>query len=86
MAEPPAANPNQGIGHPGQLGLRYSLPAERRPDPGQVVVAVAHGMILKHELAGKRSVAIERHWRGAIQFLIAQRANCRGRGRTVGCQ
>jgi len=37
-----------------------------------MAVTVAHGMILKHELAAERSIAIERHWRGAIQVLVAK--------------
>src|SRR5260221_12285631 len=62
------------------------LTAERRSDPSKVMIAVAHGMILKHELAGERSIAIKRHWRGAIQFLIAKSTYLRGRRGTVGRQ
>jgi len=50
---------------------RHALTAERRPDTGKAMVTVTHGMILKHELTGKRSIAIERDWRRAIQLSIA---------------
>ena len=42
--------------------------AERRPEPGEVVVAVAHRMILEHEPAGERRIAVERDGRGAVQL------------------
>ncbi len=60
---PDAKNPTQ---------VSVTLSGERCPDPGEVVVTVAHRMILEHELAGERSIAIQRHWRGAIQLLIAK--------------
>ena len=47
---------------------------------------MAHRMILKYELAGERSIAIERHGRGAIQIFIAKSTYCRGRRSTVVCQ
>ncbi len=51
-----------------------------------MMVTVAYGMVLQHELAGERCIAVERYWRGAIQLLIAESTDCRGRGCTVGCQ
>src|SRR6266849_10824367 len=62
------------------------LTGNRRPDPSEVVVTVAHRMILQHKLAGERSITIERHGRGAIQLFIAKSTYCRCRHRTVGCQ
>ena len=62
------------------------LSGKRCLDPSKVVVTVAHRMILKDELASERSIAIERHGRGAIQFFIGESTDCRGRRRTVVCQ
>ena len=43
-------------------------------------------MILQHELAGERSIAVQRHGRGAVQFFIGESTDGRGRRGTVSCQ
>jgi hypothetical protein len=45
-----------------------------------------HRVILQHELAGERRVAIERHRRGAIQLFIAESADRGSRRSAVGFQ
>ena len=67
-------------------GWRDVLTGERCSDPSEVVVTVAHGMILKDELAGERSIAIERYGSGAIQLFIAELTYCRCGRSTVLCQ
>ena len=90
-----AATRRDGIRGTAGLGLRFArgdglrrlgLTAYGGPDAGEMVVAVAHGVIFQHELAGEGCVAVERNGGGAIQILIAEGANgCCGRS-TVGCQ
>ena len=63
-----------------------TLTSKRSANSIQMVITVAHRMILQHELAGQRSVAVQRHGRGAIQFFIAKSTNGRSRCRTVGGQ
>ena len=46
-------------------------------DPGEVVVAVAYSMILKHELTGERSIPVQRHRSRAVEFSLAKSADCR---------
>jgi hypothetical protein len=43
-------------------------------------------MILKHELAGERSIAVQRHGRRAVQFFMGKSTDCRGRGGAVSRQ
>ena len=59
---------------------RVDLSPQRRANLREVMIAVAHRVILEHELARDRRVAVERDRRGAIELLVAQRAD-RGRGR-----
>src|SRR5512143_2669580 len=53
---------------------RRLLP-ERLANAVQVMIAVSHCVILEHELAGQRSVGVERDKRCAIQLLVAEAAN-----------
>ena len=55
--------------------LHDQLPAKRRFDLRQVMIAVPQRVILDEKLARERSVTIERNGRRAIQFLIAQSSN-----------
>src|SRR5262249_13749459 len=59
---------------------------KRRFDPSEVVVTVAHRVILQQKLASERSVAVERHRRGAVEFFVGKGTDCRGRRRTVAFQ
>src|SRR6185436_2542947 len=42
---------------------------QRLPDLGEVVIAVADGVILEHELARERRIGVERHRRRPIELL-----------------
>src|SRR5262245_20893056 len=48
------------------------LPVHRPPNNLQVVVAVAHRVVLEHELARERSVLVERYRGGCPELLIAE--------------
>src|SRR6266566_9512701 len=52
-----------------------SLPRQRRPNTGDVVIAVPDGVILEHELAREWGIGIERHRGSPIELLIAERPN-----------
>ena len=50
---------------------------------GEMVIAVADGVILEHELARERSIGVERDRRGLGELFVAERADRCRRGRAV---
>ena len=50
--------------------------AERLSQTGEVVPAVAHGMIFEDELGGHRGSEAEGKRSGAIEFLVAEGSDC----------
>jgi hypothetical protein len=58
-------------------------PLQRRADFREVVIAVAHGVILQHELAGDRRVGVQRRRRRVVQLRVGEGPNRRSRVRTV---
>src|SRR5690349_19801520 len=53
------------------------LTLQRGLDGGQMVIAMAHRMVFQHELAGERSVVVERYRRGAPELVIVESADGR---------
>src|SRR6516165_4431948 len=63
--------------------LRSPLALERGANLREVVKAVAHRMILEHELTGERRVSVQRVGRDAIELGIADGTDRGRRGRAV---
>src|SRR5437016_9264218 len=59
------------------------LPLQRRPDTGEVMIAVPHCVILQHELTCEWGIGVERHGGGLIELLVAERPNGGRSGRAV---
>src|SRR5438105_1293952 len=56
---------------------------QSRSYTGEVVITMPHRVILKHELTREWGIGVERHRSGLIEFLVAERTDCRGGGGTV---
>src|SRR5215207_10526118 len=63
--------------------VNRSARSQRPADLQQMMPRVPDGVVLEHELAGARSVGVERERRGAIELLVAERTDRRSRCRAV---
>ena len=71
----------------GVAGLQPAdLPIQRRPQTGEVVIAVPDGVILQDELAGQRRVGVERDRSSPVKLLVAEPPDDGCRCRAVGPQ
>src|SRR5215207_791690 len=57
--------------------VNRSARSQRPADLQQMMPRVPDGVVLEHELAGARSVGVERERRGAIELLVAERTDRR---------
>jgi len=60
--------------------VNRTLTFQRSANARQVVIAVADGVVLQHELARDRRIRIERRLSGAIELFVRERADRRGGG------
>ena len=48
----------------------FQLPLQRRPNAGQVMVAVPHRVVFEHELTRDRRPVVQRRRRGVVELPV----------------
>lgn len=70
--------------HESTMITRAISPSHGCADFRQVMITVPHRVIFEYELRGERRIGVQRDRRRAIELRVAELADGRRRGRTVG--